>query len=291
MHPLRTLFAPIGAVIDYIQNHFKAMLFLLLLFLLFFYIPLQHAYESAYNLATVKLTGPIADTTEVVNALDQARENDEVKGVLLVIDSPGGAVPPSLEVAYAVKRLKAAKPVVVYAKGILASGGYYAAIWADEIIANPGALVGSIGVIVHGADFQGLMEKVGFKSQVVKAGKYKQTGTADRPWTEEERAELEKVIDATYTMFVSDVAEARGLDPAKRSTFADAHIFTASQAKAVGLVDTIGVEYDAKKNLEERSGVEVPYWNQEDGMEEFFRAVGARGAALMQLYFPQMVLK
>jgi len=289
METLKKLFAPVTGTINYIQNHFKAMLFLLLLFVLYY--PSQKERLEANNLQTVELTGPIFDTTEVVKALDKARENSRIKGVLLVVDSPGGAVAPSLEVAYALKRLKAAKPVIVYAKGILASGSYYASIWADEIIANPGAVVGSIGVIMQGVDLQGLMEKLGIKAQVVKAGKYKQVGTFDRPWTTYERAEIEKVIGSTYEMFVRDVAAARGLDPEKSSAFADAHIFTAAQAKAVGLVDTLGVEYDARKALEKRSGVSAPLWNKPSEMENFFRKLGAEGAAMLHLYLPAMVLK
>jgi len=289
METLKKLFAPITGTINYIQNHFKAMLFLLLLFVLFF--PSQKERLETNNLQSIDLTGPIFDTSDVVKALDEARENGRIKGVLLVVDSPGGAVAPSLEVAYAVKRLKAAKPVIVYAKGILASGSYYASIWADEIIANPGAMVGSIGVIMQGADFQGLMEKLGIKAQVVKAGKYKQVGTTDRPWTAYEKAEIEKVIGGTYDMFVRDVASARKLDPGKSSVYADAHIFTAAQAKAVGLIDALGVEYDARQALEARSGVANPVWNEPSDMEEFFRRFGAEGAAMLHLYFPAIILK
>ena len=144
---------------------------------------------------------------------------------------------------------------------------------------------------MQGADFQGLMEKLGIKSQVVKAGKYKQVGTADRPWTAFERAEIDKVIQGTYQMFVNDVAQARGLDPQQHDRYADAHIFTADQAKAVGLVDAIGVEFDARKALEKRSGVAQPAWNEESEMDKFFKKLGVEGASMLQLYFPQIVLK
>ncbi|UFS63531.1 signal peptide peptidase SppA [Sulfurimonas sp. HSL-3221] len=289
MHFLKMLFAPLGAIIDYIQNHFKALLFVLLLFVIFFPMP-DDGFETV-NLQRIELNGPIIDTTEVVRSLDEARANPQIQGVLLVADSPGGAVAPSVEVAYAVKRLQATKPVVVYAKGMLASGSYYASIWADEIIANPGGMVGSIGVIMQGANLEGLMEKVGIGTQVVKAGKYKQAGTPDRTWTPYERAEIEKVIKDTYAMFVHDVADARGLDPDKSSVYADAHIFTARQAKAVGLIDSVGVEYDARQRLEARSGVSDPVWSEESDMERFFRALGVEGSSMLQLYFPHMVLK
>jgi len=289
MGTLKLIFAPIGALIDYIQNHFKALVLLLLLF--FFFFPMPDDGESDNNLERIELNGFIMDTSEVVRALDEARDNPRIKGVMLVADSPGGAVAPSIEVAYAVKRLEAAKPVIVYAKGVLASGSYYASIWADEIVANPGAMVGSIGIIMQGTDLQGLMEKLGVKPQVVKAGKYKQAGTSDRTWTPYERAEIEKVVQDTYTMFVQDVAEARGLDPEKSAVYADAHIFTARQAKAVGLIDSIGVEYDAKALLEKRSGVDAPVWNEEGEMERFLRQFGAEGVSMLRLAFPDLLLK
>ncbi|MBD3800382.1 MAG: signal peptide peptidase SppA [Campylobacterales bacterium] len=289
MHFLKTLFAPLGALIDYIQNHFKALLFLLLLFIIFF--PMHDDGFETVNLQRIELSGPIFDTTDVVRELDEACANPQIKGVLLVADSPGGAIAPSVEVAYALKRLHDAKPVVVYAKGVLASGSYYASIWADEIVANPGAMVGSIGVIMQGANLEGLMEKIGIGTQVVKAGKYKQAGTPDRQWTPYERAEIDKVIQDAYAMFVHDVAEARGLDPAKSAEFADAHIFTARQAKAVGLIDSVGVEYDAQRMLENRTGVTEPVWNAQSEMERFFRTLGAEGVSMLQLYFPQMALK
>jgi len=133
------------------------------------------------------------DASEIVQKIDAAAKNDAIKGVLLSVDSPGGAVAPSVEIAYSIKRLKAKKPVVVYAKGTMASGSYYASIWADKIIANPGSMIGSIGVIMQGANVSGLMKKLGIESQVVKAGLYKQIGTPDRKWKPYEVAELNKV--------------------------------------------------------------------------------------------------
>lgn len=288
MESLKKFFSPIGALLDYIQNHFKAMLFVLLMVLIFW--PSEEQLRTN-NLHSVELTGPIMDTTEVVKELESLRTDEQIKGVMLVVDSPGGAVAPSLELAYAIKRLSDEKPVIAYAKGTMASGAYYGSIWADEIVANPGAMVGSIGVILEGVDLQGLMEKLGVKTQVAKAGKYKQVGTPDREWNADEKAEIDKVIRDTYNMFVHDVAGARGLDPDKRTEFADAHIFTAAQAKAVGLIDAVGVEYEARRRLEELSGVEEPVWNEAGNLERFFRTIGFEGAALLHLYFPHRSLR
>lgn len=280
---------PITLPLKFIQEHFKAMIFLLILFVLF--APKDGQDLAPNNLQEIYLVGPIMDSTEIVAKIDEATKDDNIKGVLLSVNSPGGAVAPSIEIAYAIKRLKAKKPVIAYAKGTIASGSYYASIWADEIVANPGSMVGSIGVIMQGANLSGLMEKVGIKSQSVIAGKYKQIGTPDRPWKNYEVAELNKVIQGTYDMFSTDVANARGLDISKRDTFANAHIFTALQAKEVGLVDSLGVEYDAKAKLVKLSGVSNPVWNKEDKFDKFMKKISATTAVTLHTYFPSMILK
>jgi len=289
MEFLKKLFSPISATMNYIQNHFKAMLFILLLVVIF--APKSEEEFAPNNLEKINLVGPIMDVSEVVAQIDTAAQNSNIQGILLSVDSPGGAVAPSVEIAYAIKRAKEQKPVVVYAKGTIASGSYYASIWADKIIANPGSMVGSIGVIMQGADLSGVMDKIGIKSQVVKAGKYKQIGTPDRPWKNYEVKELNKVIQGTYDMFTQDVADARGLDIKKRDQFANAHIFTAAQAKEVGLIDALGVEYDAENELIKLSGVTSPRWNQEDKFDKLMKKLAASSAVVLHTYFPALVLK
>ena len=289
MNFLKKLFLPITLPMKFIQEHFKAMIFLLILFLLF--APQSEQELSPTNLQEIQLLGPIMDVSEVLNKIEKAEKDDAIKGVLLSVDSPGGAVSPSIEIAYAIKRLKEKKPVVVYAKGTIASGSYYASIWANEIIANPGSMVGSIGVIMQGANLSGIMEKLGISTQTVKAGKYKQIGTPDRKWTDYEVNELNKVIQGTYNMFTQDVADARGLDIKKRDLYANAHIFTAQQAKDVGLIDTLGVSYDAKKRVAELAKVQNPVWNKEDKLDILMKKLSASTAITLYTYFPNLVLK
>jgi len=289
MEGLKKLFLPITATLKFINDHFKAMLFLLLLFLIF--APVSEEEMHQPNLQSIALEGPIFEVSELLEQIEEAQNDDTIKGVLFEVNSPGGAIAPSIEVAYAIKRLSETKPVIAYSSGILASGSYYASIWADAIVANPGTMVGSIGVIIEGANFEELMKKVGIKSQVAKAGKYKQIGTAEREWTDFERAELDKVIQGNYDMFTTDVAEARGLELANRSQYADAHIFTAAQAMEVGLIDAIGVRHDAMKALEERAGVSEPHWKQEDKFEKFMKQFAAEGVSLLHVYFPSVILK
>jgi protease-4 len=286
---LRKLFYPITAPINFIQNHFKAMVFLLILILLFGDTNSEDLQQ--HNVEKISLVGPIFDVSEVIEQLDDAATNSNVKGVLFEVNSPGGAVAPSVELAYAVKRLQEVKPVVVYSGGMLASGGYYASVWADKIVANPGAMVGSIGVIMHGANLEEIMQKIGIKSQIIQAGAFKQVGTSDREWTKEERGELDKVIQDTYNMFVANVADGRDLNISNAKDFANAHIFTASQAKEVGLVDDLGVEYDAKNLLVELSGVDVPIWNKADKIDEFMKKLTSQGASMLHVYFPSLTMK
>jgi len=288
MDGIKQFFSPFFATMKFIQNHFKAMLFVLILFLVFS--PSEAELESA-NLVQVKLEGVIMDASMVVKQLEEARTNDKIKGVLLVVNSPGGAVPPSIEIMQAVKRLKEEKPVIAYAAGTIASGSYYASIYADEIYANPGSMVGSIGVIMQGMNYTDLAQKIGISAQTVKAGKFKEVGTASRKWKDFEKAELEKVVNDTYDMFVHDVALARKLDPANRSAFADAHIFTASQAKEVGLIDKIGVGFDAENAIVELSGVDKPVWQQEDKVDAFMRQLSGETASYLGAYFTNLTLK
>ncbi|MEK6660238.1 MAG: signal peptide peptidase SppA [Campylobacterota bacterium] len=289
MQFIKNIFSPILAVMKFIQDHFKAMIFLLIVFLIF--APQSNEDLTQNNLQQINLSGPIMEVSEVVKQIDEAASNKLIKGILLNVDSPGGAVAPSIEVAYAVKRAREIKPVVVYASGTIASGSYYASIWANEIIANPGSMVGSIGVIMQGADVSELMNKVGIKSQSVQAGKYKKVGASDREWTEYEKNELNKVIYGTYDLFTADVAAARGLDINKRDNFANAHIFTAHQAKDVGLIDSIGVAYDAKNRLVELSGVTAPKWNEEDKIDKLMKKLSAQTAVTLHTYFPSLVLR
>lgn len=288
MDGIKQFFSPFFAVMKFIQEHFKAMLFLLLLFLIF---SPSGAELAPANLAKIKLEGVIIDAAAVVEQLEEVRQDRHIKGVLFVVNSPGGAVSPSIEIMEAIKRLNADKPVIVYAAGTIASGSYYASIYAKEIYANPGSMVGSIGVIMQGSNFEELAQKIGVSTQTVKAGKYKEVGTAARAWTPYETAELEKVVNDTYDLFVNDVARARKLDPAKHTEFADAHIFTASQAKEAGLIDKIGVGYDAENALIALAGVKEPLWLEEDRLKSFMRQVSGETASFLGAYLSSLTLR
>ena len=266
----RILFSPIIAILDFITKYFKTIVFLTIMY--FVIVPTDENLtdvNSHANLQKIELTGPIMDVSKTLEDIQKAKEDKNIKGVLFVVNSPGGAVAPSVELAYAIKELKEIKPVVVYASGVIASGSYYASIWANKIIANPGSIVGSIGVIMQGVNTEELMEKIGVSTQTVKAGKYKESGTPTRKWFDYEEKQLQSVIDDTYNMFISDVASARNLDVKNHTLFADAKIFTSKQAKEVGLVDEVATLSYAQDSLMTLSKVENPIWKKEDKFEKF----------------------
>jgi protease-4 len=267
---LKKLFLPITATLDFITKYFKTIVFLTILYFIFFNAPNEEGIKTELaNLQKIELSGPIIDVSKVLENIEKAKKDEHIKGILFVIDSPGGAVAPSVEVAYAIKELSSVKPVVTYASGVIASGSYYASIWSNKIIANPGSIVGSIGVIMQGFEAGQLLEKIGINAQTVKAGKYKESGTPTRKWTDFEEKQLQSVINDTYNMFISDVANARKLDVKNHTIYADAKIFTSKQAKEVGLVDEVATLSFAKDSLVELSKVQKPVWKKEDKFEKF----------------------
>ncbi|MDN5067463.1 signal peptide peptidase SppA [Aliarcobacter butzleri] len=282
----RKLFSPVIAILDFITKYFKTIVFLTIIYVVFFNSDEERiSTKSTANLQKIELVGPIIDVSKTLENIEKAKTDTNIKGVLFVVDSPGGAVAPSVEVAYAIKELKQIKPVVVYASGVIASGSYYASIWADKIIANPGSMVGSIGVIMQGVNTKELMDKIGIQTQTVKAGKYKESGTPTRKWTEFEEKQLQSVIDDTYNMFITDVATARNLDIKNYTSFADAKIFTSKQAKDVGLVDEVANITVAQKTLAELSKVENPVWKKEDKFEKFMDKLVSEAVSQISMNF------
>ncbi len=276
------MFSAIGKTIQWIGKHFMGMIFLLIVLVVF--MPSESPTSPA-NLQEIKLTGPIMDSDTIVKEIEAAQKDKKIKGVLLTVNSPGGAVPPSIEISYAIKNLKKHKPVIAYASGIMASGSYYASIYANKIISNPGSIIGSIGVILESANIKDLMDKIGIEPQVVQQGTYKQAGTPMRPWTPEERAELEQLTKDTYTLFVKDVATARGLDINNSKAYADAHIFSAHRAMSVGLIDSIGIKTEAKEMLKELAKVDKAVWKEKDKFDSFMDKLSSEAVLQIQSYF------
>ncbi|ACV24387.1 signal peptide peptidase SppA [Methanocaldococcus fervens] len=198
------------------------------------------------------------DARYYINLLDDLEKDDSVKGVLLVVNSPGGEVIASEKLARKVEELANKKPVVVYVEGLDASGAYMVSAPADYIVAEKHSIVGSIGVRMDVMHYYGLMKKLGVNVTTIKAGKYKDIGSPFRPMTEEEREYLQKMINETYMDFVEWVAEHRGLSINYTLKIADGKIYSGEDAKKVGLVDEVGTEETALKKLEELANISNP---------------------------------
>ncbi|EES89734.1 protease IV [Helicobacter canadensis MIT 98-5491] len=260
------------------MKYFKALVFLLIVVLIF--MPSSSENSSLANVARIDLKGMIIQSDSFLEELSKLENNPNIKGVLLVIDSPGGTIPPSVEISEAVKRMRSKKPIVAYAQGSMASGSYLAGVWADRIIANKGALVGSIGVILNGVDVSELAEKLGIKTQILKAGIYKEAGTFMRPWNQAEEEMLKGLIKEQYEMFVSEVVAARNLEITKEGEFAQGRVFSASNALKLGLVDSISSIYEAQKTLFELAKIQNPIWLQKSEMEMYLEKIIGENIAL-----------
>ncbi|HKK33036.1 MAG TPA: signal peptide peptidase SppA, partial [Desulfomicrobiaceae bacterium] len=188
--------------------------------------------------------------------IGRLRRDDSVKGVLVRINSPGGSVAPSQEVFQAVQDLAAVKPVSVSMGAVAASGGYYVACAGSPIWANPGTLTGSIGVKLQLTSFKDLADKLGIREQSVTSGPLKNAGSPLAPLTSEQQTYFQDLVNDLHDQFVSDVAEARGLDREAVLDLADGRAMSGRQAQQVGLVDRIGSREQALMELKDRLGLD-----------------------------------
>ena len=195
---------------------------------------------------------------EYIKLLDNAENDDSIKAIVLKINSPGGEVVASEKLARKVKEVSEKKPVVAYIESIGASGAYMAAVPSDYIVAEKHSMVGSIGVIMGLSHYYGLYEKIGINTTTIKAGKYKDIGSPNRPITDEEKKMLESMTDEMYADFVKWVAENRGMDINKTYEVSEGKIYTGYQAKKAGLVDAVGVEQDAIDKASELANISNP---------------------------------
>ncbi|MCL2337948.1 MAG: signal peptide peptidase SppA [Firmicutes bacterium] len=206
------------------------------------------------NISGTIVSGPSAsglfDTVtgadDIMAQLRSAAADQSVKAVVLRMNTPGGTSAASQEIALEVDRLRqAGKKVVVSMGDVTASGGYWIASRCDRIVANPGSLTGSIGVIMETTDTQGLYEKIGLSATVFKSGAHKDMGSSTRDVTPDERVIFQGLVDDIYRQFVDTVAQGRKMERGQVLKLADGRVFTGSQAQKNGLVDELGDYYDA----------------------------------------------
>ena len=203
-------------------------------------------YGSGQKIAVVEILGEITSSEEVVRQLKKYKSDSSIKAILLRIDSPGGGVVASQEIYEEVKKTRdAGKPVVVSMGSLAASGGYYIACGASRLVANPGTLTGSIGVISEFWEIQGALGKLGIDRETIKSGKLKDAGSPTKVMTDAERKYFQDLIDDVHRQFVSVVETERHLDHDNVLALADGRAFTGEQAVGLGLVDTIGTYEDA----------------------------------------------
>ena len=205
-------------------------------------------FPGSKAIGLIEVEGPIYESKTVVNQLKLYEKNPFIKGILIRIDSPGGGVSASQEIYAEIRNAKAkGKKIVVSMGALAASGGYYIACPADVIVANPGTLTGSIGVIMEFPEIEGLLNKLGIKFEVIKSKEHKDIGSPFRKMTDKERGLLKETTLDIYDQFVQVIVENRKLTKEKVLQFADGRIFSGRQAQVLGLVDSLGTYEDAVK--------------------------------------------
>jgi len=199
---------------------------------------------SGDRIGVVEIEGVISGSKEVMDDIVDFKDDASIKGVILRINSPGGGVGPTQEIYREVVKLTEKKKVYVSMGTTCASGGYYIASAGQKLYANPSTITGSIGVIMELMNVEDVLKKIGLKSNTIKAGEYKDTGSPFRPMTPEERAYMDGIVTNIYDQFTKDVATGRKMNVETVKKLAEGRIYTGTMAKDVGLVDAIGNFYD-----------------------------------------------
>lgn len=211
---------------------------------------LSNPTDDPFSLAGGFITpGPVGET------LSLARDDADIKAIIIQIDSPGGSAVASDEIYQYIRRTAAKKPVVILMKDVAASGGYFIASAGSYIFANPATLTGSIGVITEITDVQDLLKKIGVEQETYKSGTFKDLLSSTRSRTPEEKQMIQKLLDTTYGLFLSRVAEGRKMDLSRVSELADGKIYSGQDAQYLGLIDELGYRGDAVNKAMELAGI------------------------------------
>jgi protease IV len=248
---------------------------------------------SKRSIAVIEISGPIMDPRAVVDALERYSRSNRIPAIVIRLDTPGGGVAATQEIYSTVLKVRhQGKKVVCSMGSVAASGGYYIAAACDSVMANPGTITGSIGVIADFAEISGLLKKVGVDITVIKSGKFKDIGSFSRGMTDEEKELIHGVIMDTYDQFVEAVSKGRRMDPEQVRKYADGRVFTGRQAKQYGFVDALGTYQDAVDMAGRMTGIGAnpPVVKKE---EERFWDMVTRGMSNLlskglELSFPRM---
>lgn len=224
--------------------------------------------------------GALVSSVDIVEKLEKARKDDNIKSVILRVNSPGGSAAASQELYSEVVRVVKEKPVVVSMGDVCASGGYYISAPASYIFANPSTLTGSIGVISQFTNMSALMDKIGVSNLTLKAGAYKDVGNPYRPMTGEEKALMQKMLDEVYVQFINDVAAGRKMKPEQVRKLAEGMVYNGSEAVKLKLIDGMGGLEEAKAKARELAKLpedaKVVVFETKRGMFDIFSLFGSR---------------
>lgn len=210
------------------------------------------------SIGIVELEGPIGESESFIEDLEHFEDAEHVKGVVVRINSPGGAVAPSQEMYFAIQRLSEEKPVAISMGSVAASGGYYAACGSDKIFANSGTITGSIGVITQFFNVERLVDRTDIEVHTITSGDFKDSGSPFRPFEDEDEAYFAEMVFDIHDQFVEDVADCRGMELSQAHELADGRVFTGRQAYEKNLVDELGTLHDAVAYLADETDLDDP---------------------------------
>ena len=206
----------------------------------------SETFSGKDKIALMELKGTILSSEKFTKQLKKYRERSDIKALVLRINTPGGGVAASQEIYESVKRFRdSGKPVVASIASMGASGGYYAAIGATKIMANPGSITASIGVVANFPVIYGFLDMIKVEYKTLKSGKYKDTGSPFREFTEDDSLQMKLLIDDLYQQFVDAIVKERGIEKNHLIKIADGRILSGLQAFRAGLIDTLGTQEDA----------------------------------------------
>ncbi|UCD33674.1 MAG: signal peptide peptidase SppA [Desulfobacterales bacterium] len=202
-------------------------------------------FEFGEKVGVIEIDGIITEAKTTIHNLKRFREDESIKAIVVRINSPGGAVGPAQEIYREIRKTSDTKKVVASMGTIAASGGYYIAAGTDGIVANPGTITGSIGVIMGFTNYEELLRKIGLLPIVIKSGEYKDIGSPVREMKEKEQKILHDFAKKIHKQFIMDIVEGRKMKQAEVESLADGRIFTGEESKMLGLVDRLGTYEDS----------------------------------------------
>ena len=256
----------------------------------------EHGPKSDKLVGVVKLDGEIIDSAEILEDLYKYAADKDIDGIVLRIDSPGGAVGPSQEIYSAVERLKSKKPIVASMGALAASGGLYSALSASKVFAQPGTLTGSIGVIMQIPNLSKVANQLGVDMVTIKSGALKDVGNMFREMTPEEREFLQQTVMTVRKDFVEAVSKGRNIDLATVEKFADGRVIVGSDAKRLGLIDEFGDMFAAARAVYDLKGTplkegEYPRLRSRDQSFESFKKFFEGAISLPRMFSRPIEIK